>query len=96
MGGVSQEHMLELDQRFWKVFKQADFSKTTVCLSYMKDEDFDSKAYEQLINHLCNIGVKVLSKGTSGRHNDDTNTNIAWFLHFYRMVLNSNFGRGGK
>ena len=27
--GVTSDHMLELDQRFWKVFKQADFSKTT-------------------------------------------------------------------
>ena len=92
-GGVSLNHMLDLDQRFWKVFKQADFSKTTFGLSYMKDEDMDPQAYEQLVSYLCNTGAKILSKGTAGRHNDDTDTNISWFLHFYRMVLASGFGR---
>ena len=55
---------------------------TTFGLSYMKDEDMDSKAYEQLVSHLCNTGAKILSRGTVGRHNDDSNTNILWFLHF--------------
>ena len=94
--GVTSDHMLELDQRFWKVFKQAGFSKTTFGLSYMKDEEMDSHAYEQLVTYLCNTGAKILSKGTSGRHNDDTATNVAWFLHFYSMVLRSEFGRGDK
>ena len=94
--GVTSDHMLELDQRFWKVFKQADFSKTTFGLSYMKDEEMDSHAYEQLVTYLCNTGAKILSKGTSGRHNDDTATNVAWFLHFYSMVLGAEFGRGDK
>lgn len=91
-GGISSQHMLQLDQRFWKVFKQADFSMTTFGLSYMKDEDMDSQAYEQLVSHLCNTGAKILSRGTVGRHNDDSNTNILWFLHFYNMVL-EDFGR---
>ena len=91
-GGISSQHMLQLDQRFWKVFKQADFSMTTFGLSYMKDEDMDSQAYEQLVSHLCNTGAKILSRGTVGRHNDDTNTNVLWFLHFYNMVL-EDFGR---
>ena len=92
-GGRSSQDMTELDQRFWKVFKQANFSKTTFGLSYMKDEDMDPKAYEQLVSYLCNTGAKILSKGTAGRHNDDTDTNVAWFIHFYRMVLENGFGR---
>ena len=93
-GGISSQHMLKLDQRFWKVFKQADFSMTTFGLSYMKDEDMDSQAYDQLVEHLCYTGAKILSKGTDGRHNDDTSTNVAWFLHFYNMILKTDFGRG--
>lgn len=92
-GGRSSQDMTELDQRFWKIFKQANFSKTTFGLSYMKDEEMDPQAYENLVTYLCNTGAKILSKGTAGRHNDDTDTNIAWFLHFYRMVLASDFGR---
>ncbi|CVY16994.1 TPA: accessory Sec system protein Asp2 [Streptococcus pneumoniae] len=92
-GGTSSQDMTELDQRFWKIFKQANFSKTTFGLSYMKDEEMDPQAYEQLVSYLCNTGAKILSKGTAGRHNDDTDTNISWFLHFYRMVLETGFGR---
>ena len=95
-GGVSYQHMDDLDRRFWNVFKKADFTQTTFGLSYMKDEDMDSRAYDQLVEHLCYTGAKILSKGTSGRHNDDTATNVAWFLHFYSMVLGAEFGRGDK
>ena len=75
-GYVTSQHMLEVDHRFWKAFKAADFSKTTFGLSYMKDEDMDPQAYEQLVAHLCNTGAKILSKGTAGRHNDDTDKNV--------------------
>ena len=95
-GGVSFQHMEDLDQRFWNAFKKADFTQTTFGLSYMKDEDMDNHAYEQLVDYLCHTGVKILSKGTAGRHNDDTNTNVVWFLHFYRMVLEADFGRGDE
>ena len=95
-GGVSYQHMDDLDQRFWNTFKKADFTRTIFGLSYMKDEDMDSKAYDQLVEHLCHTGAKILSKGTDGRHNDDTNTNVVWFLHFYRMILESDFGRGSQ
>ena len=93
-GGNSPAHMDELDNRFWTAFKQADFSQTTFGLSYMKDEDMDSHAYDQLVTTLCQTGAKILSKGTAGRHNDDTGTNVTWFIHFYNMILQAEFGRG--
>ena len=95
-GGVSYQDMEVLDRRFWNTFKKADFTQTTFGLSYMKDEDMDSKAYDQLVEHLCYTGAKILSKGTSGRHNDDTGTNVTWFLHFYNMVLEEDFKRRDK
>ena len=95
-GGVSYQDMENLDRRFWNTFKKADFTQTTFGLSYMKDEDMDSKAYDQLVEHLCYTGAKILSKGTSGRHNDDTGTNVTWFLHFYNMVLEEDFKRRDK
>ena len=95
-GGVSYQDMENLDRRFWNTFKKANFTQTTFGLSYMKDEDMDSKAYDQLVEHLCYTGAKILSKGTSGRHNDDTDTNVTWFLHFYNMILEAEFGRGYK
>jgi accessory sec system protein asp2 len=53
----------------------------------------DSGAYDQLVETLCQTGAKILSKGTAGRHNDDTGTNVSWFIHFYKMILEE-YGRG--
>ena len=56
--------------------------------------DFSPEANNAAIyasNFAADTGAKILSKGTDGRHNDDTDTNVAWFLHFYRMILKSDF-----
>ena len=74
-------------------FKKADFSNTTFGLSYMKDEDMDPTAYEDITKSLYYSGAKILSKGTSGRHNDDSYTATTWFVNFYRMILENDFGR---
>ncbi|MEZ7646714.1 hypothetical protein O3632_11105, partial [Streptococcus parasanguinis] len=39
--------------------------------------------------------AKILSKGTTGRHNDDSTTATTWFINFYRMILENDFGRKG-
>lgn len=90
---MDQEAVKSLDQRFWDKFKQADFSKTTFGFSYMKDEDMDPTAYDDVTKALYYSGAKILSKGTSGRHNDDSATATTWFLNFYQMILENNFGR---
>ena len=39
-------------------------------------------------------GIDVLHlQGTSGRHNDDSYTATTWFVNFYRMILENDFGR---
>ena len=83
----------ELNQKFWDKFKQADFSQTTFGFSYMKDEDMDPTAYEDVTKALYYSGARILSKGTSGRHNDDSTTATTWFINFYRMILENDFGR---
>ena len=94
-GGVSSQHMEDLDQTFWNAFKKADFTQTTFGLSYMKDEDMDPTAYDDLTTALYYSGAKILSKGTTGRHNDDSTTATTWFINFYRMILENDFGRKG-
>ena len=94
-GGLENAEVQELDNRFWDKFKQADFSNTTFGLSYMKDEDMDPTAYDDLTTALYYSGAKILSKGTTGRHNDDSPTATTWFINFYRMILENDFGRKG-
>lgn len=85
--------MRALDDRFWTPFKQADFSQTIFGLSYMKEEDYDPRAFEELVEALYHSGAHIMVKGTSGRHNDDSATSTAWFMNFYKIVLEQNFGR---
>ena len=94
-GGLENAEVQELDNRFWDKFKQADFSNTTFGFSYMKDEDMDPTAYDDLTTALYYSGAKILSKGTTGRHNDDSTTATTWFINFYRMILENDFGRKG-
>ncbi|WP_150821134.1 accessory Sec system protein Asp2, partial [Streptococcus pneumoniae] len=37
--------------------------------------------------------ARIMVKGTSGRHNDDNDSTILWFVNFYKMVLEQEFGR---
>ena len=79
-GRLDNEGVEALNQKFWDKFEKADFSNTTFGLSYMKDEDMDPTAYEDITKSLYYSGAKILSKGTSGRHNDDSYTATTWFV----------------
>ena len=94
-GRLDNEGVEALNQKFWDKFEKADFSNTTFGVSYMKDEDMDPTAFEDITKVLYSSGERILSKGTSGRHNDDHSTATAWFLNFYRMILENDFGRKG-
>lgn len=94
-GRLDNEGVEALNQKFWDKFEKADFSNTTFGVSYMKDEDMDPTAFEDITKVLYSSGARILSKGTSGRHNDDHSTATAWFLNFYRMILENDFGRKG-
>ena len=92
-GEASLDAMRALDDRFWTPFKQADFSQTIFGLSYMKEEDYDPRAYDDLVEALYHTGARIMVKGTSGRHSDDSITSTAWFKNFYKMILEQDFGR---
>lgn len=92
-GNADLAAMRALDERFWRPFKKADFSQTIFGLSYMKEEDYDPRAYDDLVAALYHTGARIMVKGTSGRHSDDSTTSTAWFKNFYKMVLEQDFGR---
>jgi len=63
-GGVSSQHMEDLDQTFWNAFKKASFTQTTFGLSYMKDEDMDSLNDEisDMEEDGCDVSVTSVLK----------------------------------
>ena len=77
------------------ILKKADFTQTTFGLSYMKDEDMDSEAYDQLVEHLCYTGAKIYLKVQT---DDIMMIQIPMLLGFYIFPydLKSDFGRLDK
>ncbi|MFT8410491.1 MAG: accessory Sec system protein Asp2 [Schleiferilactobacillus perolens] len=84
-----------LNQRFWNVFKQGDFTKTTIAIAYMLQDDYDREAFPDMYQYLTGgeKNVRLLHKGRIGRHNDDTTGVINWFLQQYKLILSDQFGR---
>ena len=92
-GDISDEDTENINERFWTVFKQADFSNTKLALSYMKDDDYDQEAFPQLVKWLKYQDVQIFGKGYLGRHNDNSPAINRWFISQYHHVLEEDFGR---
>ncbi|CAN2925129.1 accessory Sec system protein Asp2 [Streptococcus dysgalactiae] len=83
----------QVDAQFWEHFKQADFSKTQFAIAYMLDDDYDQKAYDRLLTYASDKSFHLFGKGYTGRHNDNSEAIIKWFLDQYRIFLEDDFGR---
>ena len=59
----------------------------------MNGDDYDSDAYQRLKEELIPRKVMLSGKGLIGRHNDNTQEIVAWFLQRYRAILKEDFGR---
>lgn len=94
-GRADSRGVTELNRHFWAQFNTGDFENTTFAISYMKEDDYDQTAFQELFRTLKHRfpNVKLLYKGLTGRHNDDTNGIVTWFLDQYHNLLHTGFGR---
>jgi accessory secretory protein Asp2 len=92
-GDMDEVAVERLNNRFWDKFDRADWRRTKFIVSYMIEDDYDSTAYNTLISHLSAGGVQVYGKGIHGRHNDETNAIVNWFVSQYEKTLLEDFGR---
>ena len=92
-GSIDEEAINNLNKRMWKKFENTNFSKTKFIMSYMIEDDYDMDAYNQIIAHLKDSGVKAYGKGIHGRHNDATAPIVEWFVGQYRKVIKEDFNR---
>ncbi|MGX7043240.1 accessory Sec system protein Asp2 [Leuconostoc holzapfelii] len=86
-GGTTSKHVDMLNQRFWHKFSKTPFNHTTFAIAYMRDDDYDQTAYDDLLETLGNSRAMVIGKGISGRHNDNTGEIIEWFLNQYQRII---------
>lgn len=94
--GLTSKDIDKLNEKFWNVMKQATLTNTTFAIAYMKHDDYDTKAFAELLPLLSSQQARVMSRAVPGRHNDDSSTITSWFVNFYHIILESRFGRVHK
>lgn len=94
-GEITEASAQKLNQRFWNKFAKGDYSNTTFAVAYMKQDDYDKDAFPMLLNTLKEnrSTARILHKGLTGRHNDNSPGINKWFLKQYRNILFNNFQR---
>lgn len=92
-GGTSNNEIEKMNSKFWDKFDKAEWNNTRFVISYMIEDDYDSKAYNMIISNLLSGGVTVYGKGIHGRHNDDTLGILRWFTTQYNQILHNDFNR---
>lgn len=92
-GSLSQDAVSKLNDRFWSVFDQTDWSGTRFAVVYMIEDDYDATAYEKLQSHLKDANTQIYGKGLHGRHNDNTSGIVSWFVNQYRVIMQNDFDR---
>ncbi len=90
-GDTGEEEVRRLNARIWTRLAQADLKKTLFAVGYMKEDDYDPTAYMDLERFLEERGTMLYGKGLTGRHNDNTNGIVGWFLQQYREIIRRDF-----
>ena len=88
-----EENIFQLNQKFWTIFRKANFKKTKIAVAYMVHDDYDKHAYTELVEHLKKKNVTVYGKGWEGRHNDNSDAISDWFIAQHQEILRKQFGR---
>ena len=94
-GGIADENIKQANDIFWGSFTKHDHSKTNFVIVYMKDDDYDGDAFEKLERFLRKHSPtsRIIHKGFTGRHNDQSGALSSWFINQYRNILETNYGR---
>lgn len=92
-GGLNVDAVQKLNDKFWYKFDATNWENSKFAISYMLEDDYDADAYRTLLSHLQTVGVQAYGKGIHGRHNDNTDAIVNWFVTQYKKILREDFGR---
>ncbi len=90
-GSLGRGAVKQMNDRFWDLFDNTDWSGTRFAVAYMIEDELDGNAYENLQSHLKDAGARIYGKGLHGRHNDDTRGVVRWFASQYREIIARDF-----
>lgn len=86
IGANNREAAEKLNEIFWNKFARSSLKNTTIYAAYMKEDDYDPKAFYNL-THKAEEIEKVIGHGYTGRHNDNSPAIVKWFLTEYQHVM---------
>lgn len=88
-GSLDEAGIQRTNQRFWDVFEAADLSKTTFAIAYMMEDDYDPRAFKRIWHSLKSRDplTRILAKGLTGRHNDNSAGIVDWFIRMTRRLI---------
>lgn len=94
-GGVTVEKAVDFDTKLFAKFQTGNYQQTMFALAYMKQDDYDDKIFNHVYTFLKKEFplAKVLHKGLIGRHNDNTQGIVRWFVKQYYNILETQFHR---
>lgn len=92
-GGVAKDDARSLNQRIWEKVKQANLNGVKMPVAYMRNDDYDGKAFSMLVSQFSDQDVLIFGKGIEGRHNDETAAIVNWFVQQYEDLLTDDFNR---
>lgn len=91
---LDSHHLHQLDKLFWKLIGQTDLSKTKIFMAYMLNDDYDNHALAGLKkSQAVHMGKQFIYKGYPGRHNDNDDLAIGWFIARVYGIMYNDFGR---
>ncbi|HEM5093515.1 TPA: accessory Sec system protein Asp2 [Streptococcus suis] len=90
---MDQEAADRLNQRFWTLMEEGVYASTKFAVAYMKEDDYDAAAFENLVRTSKETGATILGRGYSGRHLDGSAATSGWFIKQYYDMLHKDFNR---
>lgn len=92
-GELNEQALEQANRIFWDKLETAGQSQTLLAVAYMKDDDYDSKAFTKLLEKGTSFYARIIGKGWSGRHNDNSPAIGKWFTRQYDDLLTNDFHR---
>lgn len=95
-GDLGMETLEKANRIFWDKLEKKRKSQTILAIAYMKDDDYDGTAFHDLLERGSDYYSRIIGKGWSGRHNDNSTAIGRWFTRQYDEFLKNDFQRGDK
>lgn len=95
-GDTGRREIELINNKIWSKYELTDWSSTKFVVAYMIEDDYDAKAYSEMISRLNGAGATIYGKGIHGRHNDNTGGIVNWFVGQFEEVLSKDYQRSFK